>query len=152
MTYREFAENIKRQVRAIAATLEPGEDWAPVVFFERDGAVTVTPLPPAMLNSRTGKDALTAGLAMVCQIAGTRKLGMVTTVWVAAPNDEGKAPSESDDRREGVMVTVYDAERAEGHLAVIERREGEHPLLAPWDQLGDTVDGPMARPIIEALR
>jgi hypothetical protein len=161
LNFDQFAEGVKGVVESIAPTLDPDEDWMPVMqIADGEGDVSVFGFDPAFMNSEARKDALAQRL-MVPAIDGFggKLLATVFTCWMAhydAPDENGNfngpRPSEREDRIEVLIVTVMDSNKVVAYAAQIERHENSHPTLKAWDTWENQLGGRFVEPLQTALR
>ena len=141
-------EGFKRTISQIGQTLDPDDDWTPVLLLEsRHEERFVVPLGSLFHAdvASFGKDLAAAAMPELVARADAWLAGFVSTAWmVVGPREpveiaadgstllQGTPPSESPDRIEVVSLFVASADTEQHHSAQIVRRRGRPPALRPW--------------------
>jgi hypothetical protein len=150
MTYRQFVDASLNAVRNVGKSFTgPDDDWAPMALLDGPHGIVPAALSMEFFASDATKDALVCEhLPALIRSTQTRKLALVLSAWMSvvprspevdAALDEGRypsrvRPSQDPNRQEIVSVSVYDAERAECHIARILRDGQGPPRLAKWSE------------------
>lgn len=171
MTYRQFVDYLKQRQRLRAVKMkQPEDEWWPEAHFA-GASVRTVPIPTGFFQDRGTKRMLVDELLVpTIRTSKVRLFGLQLVMYMLssdnpdpiAQNIMGRGeydpegiPNFADvpGRIEVVHIIVWDAERAESHVAEITRPEKGAPKLGEW-RMGDmdTLGGPMFDPIAEALR
>jgi hypothetical protein len=160
LSYREFAERVKSDVRErTQAVSDPEGDIAPVSYYHvpLPGEVEASrlfriDLGYTWFQSRSTKDELVARMAMAMRALRAKKFAWSTTQYMSEHRTDQMTPeqletlereflpegyvqpSEDPNRLEFVALYIYDAERAEVWRSFIERSPGRAPRFSAWNE------------------
>jgi hypothetical protein len=174
LNFRQLANRAKHDAdRAARKITDPEGDIKPTVYLYRPDSQTlhVHEIPTRWFGSRESKDVLVQGLIRtLIELGGVTLVALQMTAYVTETSlddltDEQRdaldrlelpagfvQPSQSPDRREAVLLVVFDAEIREGWFKPITRCAGRPPVYGVWRTEAAMIDGLIVNPIADALR
>lgn len=165
LSFREFANALRISVENVGKNLDgPEDDWFPVMELELDGKLMMVGIDPKFFDSDKLKQKLVEDLLVpVVERTGAKKVGIVTTAWMVTHKTDDemlddinqyKSLADHPNREEVVAIWVIDAERAEFHMNIIHREEGQLPKLTEWQDevISDAWNDRFSTKIQEVMR
>ena len=146
MRFRDFVEDTKDAVHAIAGGLAGGRPLTPMLHFESgDNGVQIQAVDHRFFLSTGGRQRLIEGF--VIPLVREHRADKVAWTFTADVTDERGT-------YEAVVGAFIDAERHEVWAARLHRPPAGLPFVGDWHPSPpDTTDGPLLiRPIQEAMR
>lgn len=154
MIFRDFVEQTKDALYALASQLEGERDLTPMLHFESEDGIASVVLDPGFFESAQSRRLFVHQFVIpLLHEHGARKVAWTFCAWSSPLH--GVAPSIHPERRELLMATFIDAERHEIWRAPIVRTGGpDAPVLIGAWTAGPASEssGPLLTPIQEALR
>lgn len=153
MNFRQFVEQTKDAVHAIAGDVGGERTLTPMLHLESEAGVHLMPVDPRFFDSIETRQRLVQGfvIPLVREHAAFR-VAWTFEAWATAR--DGVRASEADDRHELVVGTFIDRERVEVWQARIHRPPAGVPFVGQWEAWEpEATDGPLLiTPIQEAMR
>ena len=159
-TIMDLAETMKEAVESVGRHFNsPDDDWVPIVsLVPQEGDNVMLALDGQWFKDSETKDLLVEKI-MVPAVngVGAKMLATIFSAWTLEVEDIDPdnlpKPSESDDRKEMVVMTVMDSFSISCYTATIIRHQSAPPELEDWQELEQGVfTGRFVETIQEALR
>jgi hypothetical protein len=147
---QKMVETIQRSAANIALTLEPDEDWAPVIFMVTDDDLIISGLPTEAFENDHTKDALVRALGVIIEEIKPVQCALILPSWrVRNENYDQEAIerllrdgiSNHPDREECLVLQAMDAEHHDLYMADVIRVDGSHPELGEFIKQDGLPDG-----------